>query len=254
MSGLILVVMAGSQNRGAMVASMLVLAWLFISSRESRPLMAGAIGLLIGALLLAFAVDLRFELERREFSVTQLIQNVTTLRATAGADGETPDDGTVAWRLKLWDLVVDDTLTGERFLSGFGFGPNLAGRFGFVAAPGGPELRNPHNSHLSVMARMGLIGASLWVVLWGVWYRTLWKGAKRLRFLGEDRKSGFVTWCMMSATAILINGVFDPSLEGPQVAVWLWTIFGAGAVIAVEGNMVRWRRRQPAWSEAVRGR
>ncbi len=251
--GLLLVVMAGTQNRGAMVASMLILVWLFFAARGSRPLMAGAIGLLVGALLLAFALDLRVELQRREFSVTQLIENLTTLRAPTGAGGDTTDDGTVAWRLRLWDLVVDDTLTGERFLSGFGFGPNLAGRYGFVAGGAGPELRNPHNSHLSVMARMGLIGASLWVALWAVWYRTLWKGAKRLRFLGEDQKAGFLTWCMMGATALLINGVFDPSLEGPQAAVWLWTIFGAGAVIAVEGTTARWRQRQPSWAEAVPG-
>jgi len=253
-AGLILVLMAGTQNRGAMVASMLVLAWLFFSAREARPLMGKAIALLVAAMLIAFAVDFSVELERREFSLSQFWNNITTLQASAASDGTIANDGTAAWRLKLWDLVLDDTLTGDRFLSGFGFGPNLADRYDFVAGGTGPELRNPHNSHLSVMARMGLIGIGLWVMLWGVWYRALWKGARRYRLAEEDQKAGFLTWCMIAATALLINGVFDPTLEGPQAAVWLWTIFGAGAVIAAEANLTRWVRREPSWADTVTGR
>ncbi len=250
--GLILVVIAGTQNRGAMVAAALVLIWLFFSARRARPLMGGAIALLIAALLLAFAVDLTVELERREFSVAQLWDNIVTLQIQNDSE-ELVNDGTVAWRLKLWDLVVDDTLTAERFLSGFGFGTNLASRFGFVAGGDGPELRNPHNSHLSVMARMGLTGFGLWILLWVVWYRTLWKAARKFRYAGQDQKSGFLTWSMMAATALLINGIFDPSLESPQAAVWLWTIFGAGAVLALDANTAHWRERRPSWAETVTG-
>ena len=252
-SGLILVLMAGTQNRGAMVASLLALGWLFFLARDARPLMARAIGLLVGAMLLAFAVNLSFELERREFSVSQFWKNITELQVIADPDGDLANDGTAAWRLQLWDLVLDDTLTADRFLSGFGFGPNLADRYGFVAGGTGPQLRNPHNSHLSVLARMGLIGASLWLTLWAVWYRTLWRAAKKFRYAGADQKSGFLKWCMIGATALLINGVFDPSLEGPQAAAWLWTIFGAGAVLAVEANTARWRQRRPTWAETVAG-
>lgn len=34
--------------------------------------------------------------------------------------------------------------------------------------------------------------------------------------------------CLMVRTAILVSSIFDPQLEGPQVAALLWTAFGSG--------------------------
>ena len=79
-----------------------------------------------------------------------------------------------------------------------------------------------------------------------MWYRTLWKARQRFVFVGEDQKAAFLAWCMIGALAMLINGIFDPSLEGPQAAVWLWCIVGMGAAIAIDGTTVRWRQRKPS--------
>jgi hypothetical protein len=35
----------------------------------------------------------------------------------------------------------------------------------------------------------------------------------------------------MVTTAILVSTVFDPQLEGPQVAALLWTAFGVGVAV-----------------------
>ncbi len=84
--------------------------------------------------------------------------------------------------------------------------------------------------------------------MWAVWYRHLWRAQARFRKIGEEQKAGFLMWCMVAALAALINGIFDPSLEGPQAAVWLWCIFGLGSFVAIEGTVVRWRERSPAWA------
>lgn len=247
--GLSLLAVAGTQNRGVLVAGFLALLLIYFSGRAARPILGKVVAVMIGGMVLASAFNLSIELERRELSVSQLFNNLVSLNVSPDGSGQTADDGTIAWRLRLWDLVVDDTLTRERFLSGFGFGPNLAGRYGFVAGPDiGPELRNPHNSHLSVAARMGLVGTGLWLALWVVWYRTLWKARKRFLFAGEEQKAGFLAWCMIGALAALINGIFDPSLEGPQAAVWVWSLFGLGAFVAIEGTVARWRQRTTAWA------
>lgn len=247
--GLMLLALAGTQNRGTLVAGFIALFIIYFAGRAARPVMGTVLAVVLATMVLSFAFNVRFELERREVSVEQLIANMLSLSVSDDPDGDVTDDGTVAWRLKLWDLVLDDTLTADRFLSGFGFGPNLASKYGFVAGPDiGPELRNPHNSHLSVVARMGLIGTGLWIALWVMWYRHLWKARKRFKFADDEQKAGFLAWCMVAAMAALINGIFDPSLEGPQAAVWLWCIFGLGAFVAVEGTVVRWRKRTPAWA------
>jgi hypothetical protein len=36
---------------------------------------------------------------------------------------------------------------------------------------------------------------------------------------------------VVSAAAILVNAIFDPTIEGPQVGLVLWTIFGLGAAL-----------------------
>lgn len=247
--GLILLAAAGTQNRGTLVAGFIAMGIIYVMGRASRPIIAKVLAVLMAAVLLAFAFNFRIDLERRTLSVDQLFSNLLNLTPPSSADGGSTyeDDGTIAWRLTLWELVVEDTISAERFLTGFGFGENLAGRYGFVAGPEvGPELRNPHNSHLSVLARMGLIGAGLWIAFWAIWYRTLWKARQRFLFVGEDQKAGFLAWCMVGVLAFLINGIFDPSLEGPQAAVWLWCIVGLGAAVAVDGTSVRWRHRRPA--------
>jgi O-antigen ligase len=241
-AALLLLALAGTQNRGVMVAGFGALIIVYIAGRASRPFMGSVLVVVIASLILAFSFNIRFDLERREVSIDQLFANILSLDFELDPDGTNEDDGTVAWRLELWELVMNDTLTSERFLSGFGFGPNLASRYGFVAGGEvGPELRNPHNSHLSVIARMGLVGAGLWITLWAIWYRHLWKARKRFKAVGEQQKAGFLAWCMVAALTILINGVFDPSLEGPQAGIWIWSIYGLGAFVAIEGTVIRWR-------------
>ncbi|NNC91396.1 MAG: O-antigen ligase family protein [Acidimicrobiia bacterium] len=251
--GLLLLGLAGTQNRGVMVAGFVALFIVYLAGRASRPIMGYVLVVVVASLILAFSFNIRFDLERREVSVDQLFSNLISLDFNADPDGTNEDDGTIAWRIKLWSLVMEDTLSADRFLSGFGFGPNLAGEYGFVAGGvAGPELRNPHNSHLSVVARMGVLGAALWIGLWTFWFRHLWKARKRFQLVAEDQRSGFLAWCMVAAITMLINGIFDPSLEGPQAAIWLWCIYGLGAFVAAEGNIVRWRQQAPAWARARR--
>ncbi len=152
--GLLLLALAGTQNRGALVAGSICLLIVYFPGRSARPLMGGVLVVVLATMVLAFAFNVTLELERRTVSVGQLVENFLSFTAPAGEDGTIANDGTIAWRLELWDLVLEDTISGDRFLSGFGFGPNLALRYGFIAGAGiGPELRNPHNSHLSVIAR-----------------------------------------------------------------------------------------------------
>lgn len=93
-------------------------------------------------------------------------------------------------------------------------------------------LRNPHNSHLGVLARMGWIGAGLWAAVWFSWFAEIRRARGKLRRNGEHRLFAITTWASVSSVAILINAIFDPTLEGPQVAFWLWGFLGVGLAVA----------------------
>ena len=45
---------------------------------------------------------------------------------------------------------------------------------------------------------------------------------------GHKLEAGIIVWLIVTVVAILVNAVFDPTLEGPQVAWWLWAMLGFG--------------------------
>lgn len=115
---------------------------------------------------------------------------------------------------------------------GSGFGVNLAIQVGvYEASTPGDPLRNPHNSHLDVLARTGLVGLGLWAALWLAWYWRLVAGCRRLLYLGLGVRRRVAVLCMMLTTAILVSVLFAPELEGAQVAALLWTTFGIGVAV-----------------------
>jgi len=117
---------------------------------------------------------------------------------------------------------------------GYGFGTNLAYLAGGVAASGqlnSDPLRSPHNSHLDILARLGIVGASLWIALWVGWYWRLISGCRRLAQRALYTRRRVAVLCLMVVTASLVGSFFDPSLEGAQAAVLLWIAFGIGLVV-----------------------
>ncbi len=234
----ILLIAVGTQTRGGLIAAAVAMTIAFVLERHTRRLMmVGASGLLI-VFLVAVALDVTFELERRELSARQFLGNITSLFSTGFAEeGQGVDEvtNTATWRTVLWTNVLDDLLEPERAVSGFGFGVNLADRYRYEGGPIDRELRlrNPHNSHLSVLARMGLVGAGLWIALWSAWFYRMYKVWHTFRSGPDPERAMQALWLALAALAILVNAFFDPTVEGPQVGIWLWSLFGIGAYLGM---------------------
>ena len=107
------------------------------------------------------------------------------------------------------------------------------------------QLRSPHNSHLDIYARMGAIGITIWIALWGLWCITMLRARSVFRALGRRLEMGLVEVSIVAAVAILINSYFDPTLESPQVAIWLWTFVGIGLGLAAIARRAISRRPTP---------
>ena len=254
----VVIIVAGMKNRGGFLASAaaLVLAMVLMRRRrtELSMVMVGAVVLLLAVGLLG---DVRIGLyeDDREVSVEQMMLNISSIiDQDSGGSRQT---GTIAWRLEIWKQVVDDVTT-ELPLTGFGPGPDLGERYDISSDPDHP-LRNPHNSHVGVLARSGMVGATLWGMLWLLWTAELL--LVRSRLLARDRtvEGAVLAWLIVSSTAILINSIFDPALEGPQVAWWLWAMLGLGISMVVleridrlpDLNLARTASRSPASAGAL---
>lgn len=235
-TGILALLIAGTQNRGGLITGILVLsgAWLY-SPAKARLL---AVGLTMVVFLAALGVlfEVQVSYGGREISMAQVAQNLTSI---IGGSAEGNLDETVAWRQELWTLAVGDVTDDADILTGFGFGPNIAERYGFNPGAEADEegaLRSPHNSHLSVLTRMGGTGFVVWLVALGSWLYAVTRTALRLRRVRAP-EAGLLAWCGLSVFGLAFNANFDPTLEGPQVAFWFWTLYGLGV-----GILLRLRR------------
>ena len=131
------------------------------------------------------------------------------------------------WRLEWWSKIVGYTVGGPHFWAGKGYGVNLSVDDGFSSAAG-EALRSPHNSHMTVLARSGVPGFALWVLLHVGWL------AAMLQHYAQSRRQRDRPWMAVFAlliaywTAWMVNASFDVVLESPMGAIWMWTLFGVG--------------------------
>ena len=134
------------------------------------------------------------------------------------------------WRLEWWRKIEDYTLNGKYFWSGKGFGINLASDDGFqvVDESDGLPLRSPHSVHMTILARTGVPGLLLWLVLLGTWAASIVIAYVRARIRQEPRWAGLFLWLFAYFMAILVNGSFDVYLEGPLGGIWFWSVYGVG--------------------------
>jgi O-antigen ligase len=224
------IALAGTQNRGGMLAAAAggAVGLAFMRNRMGlavRVVLVATLGLGLASLL-SLKIPLA-GVQGREFSASQLIANVVSL---GGKESPGNLGGTVEGREELWSRILDKQIADGHLVDGSGFGQNLAAEVG-VLDEGKETLRSPHNSHLHIMARMGLVGISLWIALWVGWYWRMLGGCRRLAREGLHTRRQVAVLSLMVTTAVLVSCFFDPQLEGPQVAALLWTACGIGVAV-----------------------
>jgi hypothetical protein len=168
----------------------------------------------------------------QNLSTTNLVQNVVSIvsnKQDQGVRGGSHQNlnGSKQFRLRWWTKIVDYTVHGPYFWKGKGFGLNLADSDGFQL-DSKHTLRAPHNSHITVLARMGVPGLVVWALLQLSFAATMLTWSFRARRVGARLWSLFDAWLFVAWLAIMIDTSFDPYLEGPQGAIWLWSIVGVG--------------------------
>ena len=163
----------------------------------------------------------------REFTTRQWLENIFSI---IGGSSDSSLDGTRAFRLKWWAAITDYTVFGPYFWTGKGFGVNLADDDGFQPTAD-HSLRAPHNSHMTVLARMGVPGAVLWVLLQALFFVGMIRAVLAHRRNAEPGLAALGAWALVVWAAMMVVTSFDPYLEGPQGGIWFWTVFGLGLVV-----------------------
>ena len=164
---------------------------------------------------------------RRAISTRQWFENIASIFWPSGSGSL---DGTRAFRLAWWADIVDYTVFGPYFWAGKGFGVNLADDDGFQPTAD-HSLRAPHNSHMTILARMGVPGAILWLLLQAFFFIGMIRAVRAHRRNAELGLAALGAWALVVWAAMMVVTSFDPYLEGPQGGIWFWTVFGLGLVV-----------------------
>lgn len=209
-------------NRGGMVAaSMIVFAFVFIRDAGRWLGLLFVVSLLV---VLGMVINPRISGGGdREFSFSQLTDNVTSIFSSS----DTGLEGTKDFRLRWWGTIVDYTINGPYFWTGKGYGIALARSDGFDTTSA-TDLRSPHNGHIEVLARAGVPGLVLWILLQVTFAVSMLSAAFKARADGRRFWVQVLGWTFVMWLAGLANATFDPYLQGPQGGIWFWTSMGLG--------------------------
>lgn len=226
----LLFVMAGSGGRGGLLAFLLA-AFVLLALRFRHPatwrFMAVAVLLVLVAAITLPQVTWfqHYEAQRsREISPTQIGRNLLSVLDTSDVDAL---EGTRRFRLEWWDKIWRYTVEGPYFMGGKGYGINLAVSDGQVPS-GDISVRHPHNVHMNVLARSGVPGLLLWVLVHIMYMAAILRAVISAKLRNLRLWEGVFTTLLMFHIAALVNASFDVYLEGPMGGIWFWVMMGVG--------------------------
>lgn len=218
------VLIVSAKNRGGMLAIAFGIALVLMLRPSSRILTGAAMGTAMFCVFAASAIEI--SVQGRVLSIDGLQTNISSIFGGKGGERS----GTITWRLQFWGDIVDDTIHGPMFWEGRGFGLNLADHYGYQVFEDG-TLRSPHNATMTILARSGVIGLSLWVVMNLTYAISLLVMSIKTR-AHPDALWQFAPVMLLAHWAMInIDGSFDPYLEGPQGGIWFWSSIGFGIVV-----------------------
>ncbi len=134
--------------------------------------------------------------------------------------------GNTLFRLAMWrELLQEVGSRWDYLIFGFGFGkPFMPKSAAFMHL----EWIDPHNSHLAILYRMGLLG-------FGVYIWLILRFLKRcLRFLkqNDDRTTKLYMIGLLGAfILVLVHSTFSVILEGPYKGIFFWITMGLCIVV-----------------------
>jgi O-antigen ligase len=173
------------------------------------------------------AANVEFDVGRRSISTEQVISNFGSV---IGIGGDQELAGTREWRERWWRTILDYTLDGPYFWTGKGYGISLAEDDGFLGDD--PNLRAPHNGHLNILARSGVPGLTLWLLLAAGFAVAMIRAARAAAQARMTMWVALLGWLSAYWLAAFVNMSFDVYLEGPQGGILFWSLTGIGLAAA----------------------
>jgi hypothetical protein len=192
--------------------------------------LGSAVPILCAFLMVVSALELRISGRlSSELSWTFLWDHVQSVFGigTKGSIGEAAGGVSLrfGWWLRLYDELTSDPVT---LLSGLGFGVALTDFRDTL----GVLAREPHNSVISVIARLGVVGGTCWIWIQVELFRVAYFAHKAARRLGWHEQAQLVLLIMAFAVLTLASCLGEDTMEKPYNAIPYYALWGVVLRIA----------------------
>ena len=165
--------------------------------------------LIVVPIYINIQVDENFQ--GRAIGLDQIVNNFSSI---LGGTTDATSENNVIWRLVWWAKILNYSFTFPNFIIGKGLGLNLTISDNIATLDN--TLRAPHNFHLNIMARFGV----LIFIVWIYWLVLLLRPLFKKLLTGRKLALGCILF------VFIINASFDVFLEGPMGAFPFWTFVG----------------------------
>jgi len=211
------------QARSMYVGIVVILGVLFIF-HENRKLIGFAstigwgIGVLLAFLSVISALGITIQGRMGPIALSFVEEQVKTVLAVGNANTRmSHEDDRADWYGQVWDRVRSSP---TNMVVGEGFGQAL---IDFVNEDGIP-VRQPHNSSLTVLARLGFVGLSIWLLFVAIIM------ARFIRFLrrrsAPERAQVMVLWLFVCFLLYLLTASVQPTFEFSHGSVPFYFLLG----------------------------
>lgn len=207
------------RGRGALLAMVLGLVVM-------RPHVARLVkGLMVAVVvvLVLYVTGLTIEVRNREVSYDAIGDAIESVLGSAPEDDIGSNYvGTTNWRADWWEAIWADVRADTMLLHGFGWGDNLAVRYGVSPPPQGdePALRLPHSIFFSLAGRAGVATAVGFLLV------PLLTIGSTFRRRAPSPAPMMVQAARGAVVAGIATGLTDIYLEAPQGGILFWGLLG----------------------------
>ena len=171
-------------------------------------------------------------------SLQFVLQHLLSLSGKASGEGAEGAANGILQRYSWWHSVISQWLASTTtFFFGVGFGLPLID----FTDPNGNPVRDPHNSYLSILGRMGLCGALSWAWLTAHIARRWYKAFAILSKRHSEEMRGHMLVCMFFFFTCWLGAYGEPVFEYPFNSVPYY--FLAGVCIRYSGLLSVIRRK-----------
>jgi hypothetical protein len=156
-------------------------------------------------------------------SLDFIMQHFESISGSAQSEDVAGAAEGVSRRLGWWRHIYSEMSNSPRkMIFGLGYGMPLTD----FHALGGAAVREPHNSYISVVARLGIVGFLVWFLMQASLYYSLWRSYQLCRRMQWTRDQDNLLLLLIFGVLILIVAIGEPGFEMPFNAIPYYLFFG----------------------------